>query len=205
MKKLFKGLTLFAVVFAVMLVMTGCGKNETKDEGKTTDSGNVVPQSQTTVYKVNYNNFTFSIPEDLMYEQKTSGLEIGDKAGTWAVQLATLAGNFEQLKNNKGQLQPYFQSKGYTSKAAEVKTVQGKEFITVELQTQGYNMLGIYGKLNPTTLFWAVGMNSNNEIDYTILDKIAPIIDSAVYSEPAKGMATSKFNFNTKDFEKFAK
>ena len=116
-----------------------------------------------------------------------------------------MSGNFEQLKNNKEKLQEYFQQSGYTAKAAEVKSAGGKDFVTLELQAQGYNLLGFYGKLNTTNLYWAVGITSNNEIDYTILDKIAPIIDSAVYSEPAKGMATSKFNFNIKDFEKFAK
>lgn len=205
MKNLFKGVTLFAVVFAVMLVMTGCGKDEKKEAANDSGNTSAVPQSQTAVYKVNYNNFTFSIPEDYIYEQTSEGLQIGDKNSTWAVQLTTMSGNFEQLKNNKEKLQEYFQQSGYTAKAAEVKSAGGKDFVTLELQAQGYNLLGFYGKLNTTNLYWAVGITSNNEIDYTILDKIAPIIDSATYSEPAKGMATSKFKFNTKDFEKFAK
>ncbi len=152
--------------------VTGNGEN-----GSTGNVTNTSNSSQT--YKVNFKGFTFNVPDNLVYEQTTEKLYIGDAAGTWMVQLEVEEGNYTQLKANKDQLPLLMQQIGLTSSMAEVKTFGGVEFITLEVSSAGENAIMALTKANEMYFIGVTALNQANEFDYTLLETIAPIVSSA--------------------------
>lgn len=209
MKNKFKGIGFGILVLCAMLSMTGCGNNPSQNNNASNNSNNnsnTDTPTTTSTYKVKYNDFTFNVPEDMMYEVADNELMLGDEDGTWVVELMVADGNFNQLKNNKSMLQSYFQQNGFTATPAEVKTLGGTEFVTLEMVRSGVNFVGAYAKLNSMKTAWLVAYNQANDFDYSILQKMASIISSATYSDSSNSIADSpKFNFNIDELSQFGK
>ena len=204
-------LIIVVALAAIFIVPKVLNKKGTSTDGNTTPSGNnngtgvVTPTTSTSSYKVNFEGFTLSIPDNMMYEEADGELLIGDEDETWVVEFLIGDGNYNQLKNNKGQLQSYFQQNGFTAKPAEVKSLGGTEFITIEMAKDGVNFVGAYAKLNSMKVAWAVAYNQDNTYDSNILSKIAPIISSATYSDTSNSIAANpNIKFNKDEISKFA-
>ena len=129
---------------------------------------------------------------------------IGDEEDTWYAQIEIEEGSFAQLKKNKSLLQSRMQQVGYTASIAQEKSLGGIEFITMELSASGQNAIAALAKANSMYFMAITVINADNEFDYSILEKIAPIISSASYSG-----ATSNLKGGTKidmsQFSEFAK
>lgn len=68
--------------------------------GGTTSSDTTTPNvinttNNTNGYKVKYQNFTFTLPYDYIYEQDSSDLIIGTRDETWSAHISVLPGSFE--------------------------------------------------------------------------------------------------------------
>ena len=155
------------------------------------------PISSQSYYKVNFQNFTFNIPDDIVYEIDTDELVISDEAGTWMSEIFVMQGSFDKIKSNKSTLQSYFQQAGFTAKAAELKNISGTEFVTVELSASGISGIGAYTKLNSMYSLWTVSYNQDNDYDYDILKNIAKISSNATYNNISDSIKSErKFNLN---------
>ena len=202
------GIAVVAFIALILLVfILLSNKNKTVDP---VDPGNVVDPvvtpTTTNYYKVNYKDFTFKIPEDMIYDINGEQFMLGDEDGTWMAYLNVVDGSFNQVKNNKSVLQNYFQQNGYSSTAAEVKNINGVEFVTLELTSGGESVIAAYTKLNSMKVAYFVAFNQNYTIDYDLLKKLAPIVSNAVYSDSTFNMEIpSKFNFNMNEISEFAK
>ncbi len=209
-KSKFKVMSLVIALF-ILLVSTGCELNTKSNNSTTPTDGKkttptVTPTTNTSVYKVKLDGFTFSIPDSMMYEEADGELLIGDEAGTWVADLLVADGNYNQLKNNKGQLQSYFQQNGFTANPAEVKSLGGTEFITIEMVKGGVNLLGAYAKLNSMKTAWIAIYNQANTYDYDLLTKMASVISTAAYSDTSNSIAANpNIKFNMDEMSQFAK
>lgn len=105
------------VVLAVILTTNNI-KNPNKDNNAGNNSGNnngsevnngsgtnnggsttVVPTpSSTSTYKVKYANFTFNIPDNMLYQVTDSELMLGDEDETWVAELVIIGSN---IKSNE--------------------------------------------------------------------------------------------------------
>ena len=139
-------------------------------------------------YKVSFKGFSFNIPDNLVYEEDSGILMIGDEEGTWVAQIEIEEGNFAQIKANKGQLQSMMQQSGFTSSIAQEKTLGGVEFITMEISASGQNAIAALTKANSMYFMGVTAMNLDNEFDYSLLETIAPIISSASMSGATSNM-----------------
>ncbi len=204
------------VVLAVILTTNNI-KNPNKDNNAGNNSGNnngsevnngsgtnnggsttVVPTpSSTSTYKVKYANFTFNIPDNMLYQVTDSELMLGDEDETWVAELVISDGSFNKLKSNMGQLQGLFNQNGFDAKPAELKNIGTSEFITLEMLNGGINYLSAYTKMNSMKLAWIVYHNAENTVDYDALTKINDIITTATYSEQSTNITgSSKINLD---------
>ena len=197
------------VVLCVFMVPKFLGNSNGKKESENPigeSPATPVPSSEaTSFYKVNFKDFTFKIPDNLVYDVSESELLLGDEDGTWIVELSVGDGNFSLVKSNKANLQSYFQQNGFTSKPAELKNISGSEFVTLEMAESGTNMLAAYAKLNSMKIAWMITYNQDNDYDYDILGKMASIVSTATYNDASSSIAPEKkFNFNMDEISEFA-
>lgn len=204
------------VVLAVILTTNNI-KNSDKNNNAGNNSGNnngsevnngsgtnnggsntVVPTpSSTSTYKIKYANFTFNIPDNMVYQVTDSELMLGDEDETWVAELVISDGSFNKLKSNMGQLQGLFNQNGFDAKPAELKNIGASEFITLEMLNGGINYLSAYTKMNSMKLAWIVYHNAENTVDYDALTKINDIITTATYSEQSTNITgSSKINLD---------
>lgn len=175
---------IIALVFIVSM-FTGGNENSGLSGSNPNNPANV---SSNTSYKVNFKGFTFSIPDNLIYEEDNGVLLIGDEAGTWMTQIELEQGNFSQLKANKGQLQSVMQQNGFTASVASEKNLGGVDYITLEITASGQKAIAALAKANSMYFIGVTAMNQDNEFDYSLLETIAPIIKSASYSGSTNNM-----------------
>lgn len=181
------------VVAMVIYVMSGKNNNElnngtndntnnqtTNTENNNNSNNNVTSTSNT--YKANYNGFTFSIPDDLIYEIDYDELLLTDESNTWLAEIAIGEGSFSQLQANKIYLQTQLQSSGGTFTPAVEKTYRGVNFITLEGSLSGTNAIFAFARANSMYYMVIVVYNISNTYDYSILEKVAPVISSANYN-----------------------
>lgn len=184
---------LFAVIFVISMVFG-------KDSGSSSlgaGSNPGITQTSNSTYKVNFKGFTLSIPDNLVYEEQDGTLMIGNEAGTWAAVLELEQGSFAQLKANKSQLQSLMQQSGYTASIASEKTLKGVDFITLEISASGQKAIAALAKANSMYFFGVTAYNQNNEYDYSLLEKVAPILSSAQYNNSTNNIqASTKIDMN---------
>lgn len=178
-------------------VNNGSGNNN--GSGSNNGGSNTVAPtpSNTSAYKVKYEDFTFNIPDNMLYEVESYALKIGNEEQTWVAELAMYERNFENLKGTINQIQGKLQSSGMEASAAELKKIGNSEFITVEATESGSNYLVAYGKLNSMYVVTIMIYNEDNTYDYDALNKVANITSNATYNQASNSIAdSSKFNFN---------
>jgi len=183
------GIIIAVAIFAGIIVVGMFGGND--DTTGLTGGNNNSGISQTGSkgsYKVSFKGFSFNIPDNLVYEEDSGILMIGDEEGTWVAQIEIEEGNFAQIKANKGQLQSMMQQSGFTSSIAQEKTLGGVEFITMEISASGQNAIAALTKANSMYFMGVTAMNLDNEFDYSLLETIAPIISSASMSGATSNM-----------------
>lgn len=169
------GVVILALVFAGIFLFQSLGNKD----GLEPSGDSEITQTSNKEYKVNFDGFTFSIPDDLVYEEQSEILAIADEEGTWLAQLGIQEGNFAQLKLKEDQLPTNFRNKGYTCSEVSEKTLAGVEFITVEVVASGQNLIVAYARLDSMNFVGVTMVNQNNEYDYQLLKKVATIIKSA--------------------------
>lgn len=178
-------------------VNNGSGNNN--GSGSNNGGSNTVAPtpSNTSAYKVKYEDFTFNIPDNMLYEVASYALKIGNEEQTWVAELAMYERNFENLKGTINQIQGKLQNSGMQASAAELKKIGNSEFITVEAVESGSNFLVAYGKLNSMYVVTIMIYNEDNTYDYDALNKVANITSNATYNQASNSIAdSSKFNLN---------
>ena len=174
------GLVAIAAIIAGTLIFLSMNKKEEKKPDATVVS--------TKVYKVNFSGFTFSIPDDLIYQATTNMLAIGDENANWMAKLEIEQGSFSQLEANKNQLHTVLQKNGYTSTVAVDKKIGDVKFLTMEMSKGGQKGIAALTKLNSMYFAAVTALSQDNEYDYKILEKIAPIIASAELIQETSNM-----------------
>lgn len=189
-KYIILGVVVVAIIIALVLAFYFVFGNSSPKEGDNPNP-DAVQTSNKSSYKVNFKGFTFSIPDDLIYEVSGDLLFIGDELGTWMAQVEVEQGSFAQLSANINQLQPVLQQSGYTVSAAEEKILGGLQYITLEINAGGQNAIVGLAKVNSMHFAAVTALNLDNEFDYSILETVAPIINSAELSETTTNMEAS--------------
>ena len=181
--------TIVGAIFAVTYFMNN--DNSSNNTNNEDTPSQATPVSDSSSYKVSIAGFTFSVPDNYIYQTEGNSLMVGDGQGIWMAAFEIAQGSFSQLEANMGQLQPALQQGGYTVSAASKKTIGGVDLITLEASYSGANMLLAMARANSMYFVGITCISLNNDFDYSILEKVAPIISSVEYE------GDSTFNIET--------
>ena len=187
------GIVIVAIIVGAIFAVTYFMNNDNSSNNTNNEDtpSQATPVSDSSSYKVSIAGFTFSVPDNYMYQTEGNSLMVGDEEGTWMAAFEIAQGSFSQLEANMGQLQPALQQGGYTVSAASKKTIGGVELITLEASYSGANMLLAMARANSMYFVGITCISLNNDFDYSILEKVAPIISSVEYE------GDSTFNIET--------
>lgn len=178
------GIVVVALVVGVIVAINLLNDNKSGSNNNSSVANN------NSSYTVKFNEFTFKIPTNLVYETQTNFISLGNEEGTWAAHIEVIEGTYSKMLSNKNQLQSLFQEKGFTASAAEEKTIGRMPFITLELSKGGINALIGYAKATSTNLFGVTLYNMDNEYDYKTLKEVSNVLSSAEYTGEANNMST---------------
>ena len=176
----------------VVLVVTKNNGNNINPSGNNGSNIPATPTDNKNSTEVTVGDFTFSIPNNLQYEEVYQDgdeeLLVGDLAGTWVAKIFVAEGNYDVIKSKKSELQSVFVDLGYVATPAQVNTYGGYEVITVEVTAAGTKELVVYSKANNQHYFGVDLFTADNSIDYTLLNTIAPILKNAKYKSNTRKM-----------------
>ena len=196
---------MIAVGFTVYAIISALNKNNstTNLDGQTTQSatsGNSNPVTQvantqnTSTYKVNFAGFKLYIPDDYIYQlaAEDKALNIGDANSSWVAQLTILQLPFQQLKQNRSVFAANLVQNlaEYNPKASEatVETIDGVEFVLIELELAGNHEIVGLAQLNSMYTAILELANEDNEYNKELLKNITPIIKTAEMDEETKNL-----------------
>lgn len=161
------------VILGVIVGIKIFGSKDNTDN----NTNNQINENQTT--QVDFNGYTFIIPETINYKIDNNLLTLTVKDNRWAVSVGMLESNYTNLKKNKDVIQNNFQSKGYKVSKSDIKIYEEIEYLTYELtSSNSQNVLAAYTKLNDNTVLYLSAGSNLNKFDYEILKEITPIISS---------------------------
>ena len=163
--------------------------NKSNNSGSN-NSGSSIVNNNKTSYTVKFEDFTFKIPTNLIYETKSNSIIIGDEEDTWIAQIGIVEGSYSKLLANKTSFQSAYQSDGYTSSVAVEKTIDGMSFITLELSKSGNNFILGFTKANSMNIFVITAYDISNECNYKILETISGILRNAEHSSTTNNIST---------------
>lgn len=183
-----------ALIVAVYLLTSNRTTSDNESNRNSNGSIPVTPVSSTT--KVKYSGFVFEVPDEYLYEIENNRFIITDDK-TWASSIAIGTGSYDTIKMNKSRLKAAVESKGLHATEAVVKDYNGVELVTFEVTNNGAIHIFAYGKANSNKYFAIEAIARNNQADYTILNKVAPILKSAVYEGEKQSIDSSSIPDNT--------
>lgn len=199
-------LILVFIVGVVVGNVSSKSKCDVSDNGTSTggnggNAGNADPVS-TNSYKLSFGGFTFQIPDTMYFDIADNYLVIGNLEDTWAISLTVADGGMEPVQARITNLKSTYERKGLNAKNVESKKLSGREYITAEIASGGYNIMYAYTKATSSSVFAMALYNINNDFDYSILEDFTSVLDSAVKSDTTMN-AKPKTDFDaSKYFEK---
>lgn len=163
---------------------------------ETVTSTSSVSPSKSNSYKVSYAGFKLYIPDTLIYEMDyiNDAINIGDAESTWVAQLGIKQGSFQELKQNKSYLSSYLMQEfsGATISNATLETIGEVEYVLLECNIAGTNMIIGYAGLNSMYSAFFEIMNENNDFDRSAIKNLSSIISSAEYTGDSTYMKSNE-------------
>lgn len=192
-------LCLIVIIAAMVLIKNNIARE--KNNNKLNTNENI---TGTTVYRISYKGFDFSIPENLIYEEKSGSLLVADIRGSWVAQLEIQPGSYSKLKANQNNLPPVIKKYGYTVNEVVEKNLATEKYLTLQMSQNGSNMLLAFANIHPNYFLGITVLSQNQEFDYSILEKITPIVKSASYSDTNASIEFSSI-LNMSEFTQLAR
>lgn len=186
------GIGLIIVIFILAVIAAFCvialPKIFNKDGGSSTSNN---------TYKVNYNGYSFKIPNDLDYEiSEEDGLSIYSDAKGWLIYLIVEDGNYEQIKINIEQVKSNLVSQGYTVTKNETKVYKNKEFLNIYVSYSGQEFVYSLVKFSNNKFFVLGIFDLNYSFDDELFNTLASIISTAEYNSSSNSMKADIPNIN---------
>jgi hypothetical protein len=123
-------------------------------------------------------------------------LAVYDDTEEWVTYIEVIDDtNYATLKTRIADLKASFESDGITLNSMQEKTINDNSWIIFEYQSQGYNVLGGYGKTINNKVVTIETFNSNNTFDTNRFSEFEKICSSATVSTN-KGITSTETNKN---------
>lgn len=204
------GLIAVAIIFIVGINIyqstnkdenNGTNINQTSEQltnNQGNNGTNTTTVSKTNSYKVNYKGFKLYIPDTLIYQMASDGIQIGDAQATWVADFGIQQqASFQRLKQYKNSLSSTLIQANPGISISDVKdeTIGGVEYLLLECNDAGNNTIIGFAGLNSMNVAFFEIMNENNDFDKENIKNISTIISNAEYTGESTYI---KSNENTK-------
>ena len=173
---------------------TGTATTNSTDLGTT----QVADTSRASSYKVSFEGFNLYIPDNLVYQVNTTqkALNIGNSPSTWVAQIGIMNKPYQIVKQNRNYLSNYFlksfASYNPTVTNTTVETVDGIEYVLMEVSVAGTKELIGFAQLNSMYTICFEIRNENNDFDRNTLKNLTSIIRTAEYSGTVKNLEVNE-------------
>lgn len=196
------GGVIIAVVAIIAVLVIGVTVFLVKgNSGDSSDEKSSTSTVAVATTKVKVGNYTFDVPSNYTYEISSGKLLVSDDEN-WILQIAIIDSSYSKIKANKHKFEGMKES-GFTMKNVNVKTYGGVEFINYELLSSNMNFVGGYAKTEDNKVAAVAAINKNYTIDFSLLEKAAPIIKSAKYNSSSHSINPNQnFDISSKIIEK---
>lgn len=165
------GLLIMVIAVALTYVLTR------KLISKPTENDNNKVTNEKEEYRINYLGNIVKIPDEYSYEIKNNELLLASEDNDWTSETGLLVANFDKLKNNFAQIKTNITTLGYTAGNIEVKKINNKENIVVEIMSQaGVKLLCVYTKIDDNSVFYTVLASKDNTFNYNALEEFLTIL-----------------------------
>lgn len=165
------GLLLMVIAVALTYVLTR------KLVSKPAENNDNKVTTEKEEYRINYLGNIVKIPNEYTYEVKNNELLLASEDNDWTSETGLLVANFDKLKNNFAQIKTNITTLGYTAGNIEVKKINNKENIVVEIISQaGVKFLCVYTKVDDNSVFYTVLASKDNSFNYNALEEFLNIL-----------------------------
>lgn len=176
------------LILLVYLTVGVDKKNNSSNEPTTEESKPTEVAVNTTTLSLG--NYSFKVPTEYIYKYVSNRLQISDNK-TWVGSIQIINGNYNTIKIQKSLIKNNFQRAGYASNDPQIKTINGVEWIVVEINVNGKIHVVGYTKAGASELFGIEVANTTGTADYNALEKVNTIIKSASSNGSTTNMSTS--------------
>ncbi len=176
------------LILLVYLTVGVDKKNNSSNEPTTEESKPTEVAVNTTTLSLG--NYSFKVPTEYVYKYVSNRLQISDNK-TWVGSIQIINGNYNTIKIQKSLIKNNFQRAGYASNEPQIKTINGVEWIVVEINVNGKIHVVGYTKAGASELFGIEVANTTGTADYNALEKVNTIIKSATTNGSTTNMSTS--------------
>ncbi len=198
-----KGKILVALLLAVIIVVVGVlvvpklmnqkGK-ETSSQGSNTEESNTnTNKPLETTFEVIMGDFIYNIPLSYAVNVENGMLNVYDDSTSPSVRMAigSKEGSFDSLITlSSEEIQNEFLQKGAVSASVNKQTVNGKQYIVVNLTKDGQNIIYACTKANAENLFYAYISTDDNTFGTRYLKELDVIFVGALAYEQEVSLPT---------------
>lgn len=167
----------FVLVFTLVSRSTNLLSNNNAYDPNVTETGN----TNSLVYKVLFGGFQFSVPDNYIYDFKNNLLYLSNLDDEWVASIAVHNGSFDNVKANRGSMQSFMISKGFSATPAKLNKYNGLEYVYLEASDSTVTNLFAYAPLSKTHTVSIIVESMDRVADYDALEDLAPILSSATY------------------------
>ena len=167
----------FVLVFTLVSRSTNLLSNNNAYDPNVTETGN----TNSLVYKVLFGGFQFSVPDNYIYDFKNNYLYLANSDDEWVASIAVHNGSFDNVKANRGSMQSFMISKGFSATPAKLNKYNGLEYVYLEASDSTVTNLFAYAPLSKTHTVSIIVESMDGVPDYDALEDLAPILSSATY------------------------
>ena len=187
-------LIIMIIIIAALLILlvyltVGVDKKDNSSNEPTTEENQPTEVAVNTT-TLSLGNYSFKVPTEYVYKYVSNRLQISDNK-TWVGSIQIINGNYNTIKIQKSLIKNNFQKAGYASNDPQIKTINGVEWIVVEINVNGKIHVVGYTKAGASEVFGIEVANTTGTADYNALEKVNTIIKSASSNGSTTNMSTS--------------
>lgn len=187
-------LIIMIIIIAALLILlvyltVGVDKKDNSSNEPTTEENQPTEVAVNTT-TLSLGNYEFKVPTEYVYKYVSNRLQISDNK-TWVGSIQIINGNYNTIKIQKSLIKNNFQKAGYASNDPQIKTINGVEWIVVEINVNGKIHVVGYTKAGASEVFGIEVANTTGTADYNALEKVNTIIKSASSNGSTTNMSTS--------------
>ncbi len=155
---------------------------------KNTNQSNIAHVSDGKNNVTHAGDYTYTIPEDYLYDRFEDGVLIYDDADTWRIYIRADLGLYDDLANAKTSVRQTLIDASISVRNINEINVNDQAYLIVEGTTTTYNRLIAFTDAKNDHVFYIEIVNSDNDFDYDVLEIADDIVKNAELNESVSNM-----------------